>query len=515
MTAGTPSDRPSPASAGDGTGGVPLPGISLCMIVRNEERFLGGALASLRDVVDEMCLVDTGSTDGTVAVAERFGARVKSAAWRDDFAWARNQALAMARHAWILVLDADEELDPGSRDALRALGRLAPDGRGRWIRCRNLQDDVRGTGAASNALVRIFPNDSHIRYRGRIHEYVAREGEPHALAAVVTPIEIVHHGYLSTVMAERGKGERNLRVSRAGYDADPDDPANVYAYATSLLLAGERAGARAMFERVCAMTEHTPRGFRPQAMLMLAKLQLEDGQADLALATIDRSIEIVSSLPDAHFLRGKVLAQAGRNEDARQAFQAAIAAGRHAGEQFVVDDEIAIWKAANEIAVTLMVERRHAEALRWLDAALAARPAAQPLVINRARCREAAGDVEGALIAFRAAFEAFRDEPAAIEYLNFVLRHGGPDVCRMATEAVLPCVGEDYQSVFLTSTAAVMLRAERESEARDLLERALAVGDPVRARATVSAMVEHFAVPGLAGLLLRHSDQPSAQERAR
>ena len=471
------------------------------MIVRNEERFLSGALASLRDVVDELCIVDTGSTDGTLAVAEQFGARVTSVAWRDDFAWARNQALAMARHAWIFVLDADEELDPGSRDAIRALGRSAPDGLGRWIRCRNLQDDIPGAGPSSNALVRIFPNDPRIRYRGQIHEFVARAGEPHALAAAITPIEIIHHGYLTAVKAERGKAERNLRVSLAGYVVDPDDPANGYAYATSLLFAGRRAEARTMFERVCAQTEHTPRGFRPQALLMLAGLQLEDGAGDLALATIERCIAAVSTLPDAHFLHGKVLALRGRYEDARQAFQAAIVAGGHAGEQFVVDDEIAIWKAANEIAATLMLEGQFEPALRWVDAALSVRPAVQPLLANRARCLESLGDVEGALVAFRAGFEAFRDEPSAVDYLNFVLRHGGPDVCRMAMEAVLPSVGDAYKSAFLTSTAATMARAGRLADARELLDRALAVGNPLQARATVLAMVDHFAVPGLAGLL--------------
>jgi tetratricopeptide (TPR) repeat protein len=392
-------------------------------------------------------------------------------------------------------------VEPGSRDALLAIGRLPPDGRGRWIRCRNLQDDFRGTGSASNALVRIFPNDPAIRFRGQIHEYVARAGEEHALHAVMTPIEIFHHGYLRSVMADRGKGERNLRVSRTAFEADPADPAHAYNYAASLMLAGDLPGARAMFERACEITETTPRAFRPQALLMLAKLELAAGEVERALATADRCVAIVDSLPDGHFLRGQLLARLRRPTEARHAFKAAIEAGRHASQQFVVDDEVAIWKAANEIASGLMIEQRHAEALPWLDAALVARPAAQPLVINRARCLEAVGDVEGALVAFRAAFEGFRDEPSAIEYVNFVLRHGSPDVCLMAVEGALPCVGTDYASAFLTSTAAMMLRADREAEARGLLERALEIGEPAQAGATVRAMIEHFAAPGLTGLL--------------
>ncbi len=122
---------------------------------------------------------------------------------------------------------------------------LASGRNGRWIRCRNILDDVRGSGAASNAIVRIFPNDPTIRYRGELHEFVARTGETMALPASMTSIEIVHRGYLKDVMlAGRGKAERNLRVSRAAYEANPDDPAHVYNYAASLLMAGEPVEGR-------------------------------------------------------------------------------------------------------------------------------------------------------------------------------------------------------------------------------------------------------------------------------
>src|SRR5215469_8478565 len=85
-------------------------GISLCMIVRNEERFLADALESVRGVVDEINIVDTGSTDSTVEIATRYGANVVHRTWCNDFSWARNEALAMATRRWILVLDADERL---------------------------------------------------------------------------------------------------------------------------------------------------------------------------------------------------------------------------------------------------------------------------------------------------------------------------------------------------------------------------------------------------------------------
>src|SRR5271163_4832494 len=97
------------------------PGLSVCMIVKNEERFLAQCLRSVADVADEIIIVDTGSTDRTIEIATSFGATVIEREWRNDFAWARNQALELATKRWILSLDADEEVTSSSKDALAQL----------------------------------------------------------------------------------------------------------------------------------------------------------------------------------------------------------------------------------------------------------------------------------------------------------------------------------------------------------------------------------------------------------
>jgi tetratricopeptide (TPR) repeat protein len=474
------------------------------MIVRNEERFLRDALASVAGIVDEICIVDTGSTDGTVAIAESFGARVRTVAWRDDFAWARNQALALATGAWILVLDADERLAPASRDALAALRSTKPDGLGRWIRCRNLNDGEREIVSSTNAIVRIFPNDRAIRYRGILHEFVGRDGEERSIAATMTPIEILHYGYLPDVMSERGKSERNLRLSRAAVEAAPDDPAVGYNHAMSALLAGERDAARDQLERVVALTRNTPRGFRPMALCTLAGIYVDDGRAVDALALAEECIGVVKTFPDGHFARGRALAALGRYDDARAAFGEAIATGANPSfEHFVVDDEIAAWKARNEIGGTFVTERRFAEALAELDAGLALRPRERTMLLNRARCREAQGDLVTALADFRAVFDEFRDEDGAIEYVNFVFRHDSPDDVLVAVERALPALGDDYRRAFLTSAAAAMLRAGRPGDARALLRRVLAVGEgPGPGRAIVEALAEHYRQPELLSALI-------------
>jgi len=489
--AGSPARAPARAT-----------GISLCMIVRNEERFLAAALTSVQGVVDEICIVDTGSTDTTVAIAESFGARVAHVAWCDDFSFVRNAALAMATRPWILVLDADERLAPASRDELRAIGRQAPNGCGRWIWCHNLSDSAREISSSTNAIVRIFPNDPAIRFRGKLHEFVARAGESVSLAADRSDIEILHYGYQPDVIAERGKGMRNLRLSETALSAAPDDPALVYNYAMSAMLAGERDLARAQLERVLALTEHTPRGFRPQALSVLSGVYLEDGRAADALALAERCIATVPSLPDGHFARGRALMHLGRLHEARDAFGAAIAEGQKPADHFVVDDEIVAWKAYNEVAGTLVTEKRLAEARQWLELALRNRPAEKTLILNRARCCEGLGDLAEALAGFRAAAVGFRDQESAIEYVNFVFRHGSPDTGVAAVDSVLDQVNVDYRCALLASAAAVMCRAGRRDDARRLLGRVLGVRpDREKAVGIVRALAGHYQTPELEELL--------------
>lgn len=477
-------------------------GISLCMIVKNEERFLEGALHSVAGVVDEICIVDTGSTDRTLEIAHAFGARVASVPWQDDFSQARNAALALATRRWIFVLDADERLDVDSHEAMRAIGAEPVGLRGKWIACRNLSDDVAGSGAMTNALVRIFPNDARIRYRNAIHEFVALDGTDGGVPSDRTPIEIIHYGYLATIIAEREKGERNLRLSRVAVEREPDDPFHHYNLAMSLLLAQDRDAAIAEFEVVRRLTAATPRGYRAQALVVLADLLSEHrGDHVRAGMVLAEAIAVAPNFSNAHFTHGKLLVRAGRPYEARDAFGRAIAAGTHDVEQFVVDNEIAIWKAHSEIGATLMNEERYAEALRWFELAAQARPSAAPLILNRAKCCEALGDTAAAEVLFRAAHDGFADEPSAIEWVNFLFRHGRESAALAAIEESLARVGPGYARVFLGSAAVAHMRAGRDADARLALERAQAIGDPAETAAVLRALAAQLGEPALENLL--------------
>src|SRR3989344_6100650 len=95
------------------------PTISLCMITKSEERFLEQCLNSVKDIVDEIIIVDTGSTDKTKEIALSFGAKVHNFKWIDNFSAARNESIKHATKDWIFVLDADEKLDESAKEKIK------------------------------------------------------------------------------------------------------------------------------------------------------------------------------------------------------------------------------------------------------------------------------------------------------------------------------------------------------------------------------------------------------------
>lgn len=162
--------------------------VSLCMIVRNEERSLARCLGSTKPVVHEMIVVDTGSSDKTREIATAFGARVFNFAWVDDFSKARNFSLAQASGDWILILDADEALSQKSHHDFQALVQarhIKPTAYS--LRTRNYTHHASTVGWTSNPnefpeeagsgwfpsdKVRLFPNNARIRFVNPVHELV-------------------------------------------------------------------------------------------------------------------------------------------------------------------------------------------------------------------------------------------------------------------------------------------------------------------------------------------------------
>lgn len=185
--------------------------LSACLIVRDEERFLDRCLASLRGHVDQVCVLDTGSSDRSVEIASSHGAIIGFRPWDDDFSAARNASLDLASGDWILQIDADEELVPPANGAWSVLDDSS-------AVCALVELELRGDAGHSERTwqPRLFRRDPRLRYRRPLHETVldglAESGLP---APRPVPLLLIHHGYLGEVVSSRGKIERNLRILRS------------------------------------------------------------------------------------------------------------------------------------------------------------------------------------------------------------------------------------------------------------------------------------------------------------
>ncbi len=189
--------------------------VSAALIVRDEEKFIEGCLASVAGHVDEIVVVDTGSQDATIQIVERFGALLLHRKWRDDFAWARNEALAAATGDWILYIDADERLSlpPGTRlsDGLDIADVIAA----------RVQFRPR-PNATPYREYRLFRNTPDIRFRGTMHETIVpdlRRLQATGGRIVDSPAEILHLGYEGDQSA---KNVRNIPLLRAALANEPE-----------------------------------------------------------------------------------------------------------------------------------------------------------------------------------------------------------------------------------------------------------------------------------------------------
>jgi len=212
--------------------------IALCMIVRDEEARIGQCIESVQDLIDELVVVDTGSRDRTVEIAESHGAKVLRHSWHGDFSAARNAGLELARSDWILVLDADEIVAKEDHSALRAMAstgekvayrfvtrnygydsRLAG-----WVSCRADDPYARGfTGWHPSVKVRMFPNGSGIRFSGRVHELVHDSIERLGIPRRTSDVPIHHYGRGLAGLSER-KQLQYLELGRKKTVDNPTDP---------------------------------------------------------------------------------------------------------------------------------------------------------------------------------------------------------------------------------------------------------------------------------------------------
>ena len=189
--------------------------ISVCMIVKNEEGFLSRCLESIKKFVDEIIIVDTGSTDKTVEIAESFDATVYHHPWENNFSKHRNQSISYASGDWIFVIDADEEIVHWD-DRLEAVLQKK-DADSVYVKVNNIFGG--GAGEACHNSIRLFRNTKSICYEGSVHNQLI--GTNSSLASTIV---IYHKGYCLDAEKEKQKYLRTTILLKNEIEKNPDNP---------------------------------------------------------------------------------------------------------------------------------------------------------------------------------------------------------------------------------------------------------------------------------------------------
>ena len=203
--------------------------ISVCYIVKNEEYNLRRSIDSLKDQVDEIVVVDTGSTDNTMEVAKSYGAKVFESPWNNDFSTPRNMALNNATGDWIVFLDADEYFtDKTSKNLRSVIEHGDKQGKeGLLVNLVNIDVDQNNKVLDTTYILRMYKNVKEWRYVGRIHEELRKpNGQPLEKISLLptSSLELYHTGYSAKINAD--KARRNLTMLLAELKL----PENIYGY---------------------------------------------------------------------------------------------------------------------------------------------------------------------------------------------------------------------------------------------------------------------------------------------
>ncbi len=294
------------------------PTLSACMIVRNEEKFLPQCLNSIKNVVDEMIIVDTGSTDRTCEIAQSFGAKVYHHPWKNSFSEARNHSLSHATGDWILQIDADEALEQADIPLLQKL--INADTYN--VIFVAIFSELPG-GQAKHYFQRIFRRGK-ARFEGIVHNQLVFEGK-----ALQSEIRLYHYGYNLCESEMQKKYKRTGDLLRQQLAENPD---NIFVLAN--LIRNYRNEYN--FEKVIELGEkglnqlpsQTDLVFKIQRQRIsidLVHALLNTNQADRAEEVCKRALEENPESFDVHLVRGEILLKKRAFSDALNYFKKYLA----------------------------------------------------------------------------------------------------------------------------------------------------------------------------------------------
>lgn len=360
------------------------PTLSLCVIAKNEAQMLPDCLASVREVVDQIVVADTGSTDRTVAIAEAAGAIVVHHVWQDDFAAARNAAMAAATGEYLLILDADERLAPNAAAALHRILKEENFDLG-FLPLHNAsmlnataEDVLSGKARKGEPILlpRLLKKDESLRWEGIIHENIESWFLAQPRRAIRVEAPIIHLGQVESIVQSRHKSQRNLALLRRACVLRPTDPMRRAWLAREIVRTGDNPSALVQAQRAWQLqVDARNAGQRPDVVLpatLVSFLLLESGQPDAALDILQQAQPHANGHPNIPMLWATALLLADTAEGAQQAIGLLEQCIQSAGRVFLQEilPGATSWAAWTQLGVAYLQLEKPAKALRCFTQAL-------------------------------------------------------------------------------------------------------------------------------------------------
>ncbi|SDC50621.1 Glycosyltransferase involved in cell wall bisynthesis [Paenibacillus sp. UNCCL117] len=333
------------------------PTVAIGIIAKDEERTIARCLSSLRGAADEIVLVDSGSTDRTLAIAAEFPeVKIVHATWRQSFAELRNEGLRHMNADWVLWIDADEYLHEEDVPAVREVAGLFDSAPLTPILYIWQVNQVRGMLKHEFSQARMFPLRRGLSYHGRVHEQIGpANGDSFTFEAYRQPVRIrlLHDGYEPSVVAAKNKLNRNLELLAMMTKEQPEHPGWWLYYARESLAMGFREQASAALERAEAAARYVPSFARLLDIYMLtAKLHAAEGNWNAVEEACDKALALHPDFPDALFYRATAKLKQGYalyREAEANLKQSKLGFSTYRGT-VSPDHEIGSWKADASIA---------------------------------------------------------------------------------------------------------------------------------------------------------------------
>lgn len=294
--------------------------ISVCIIAKNEEKFLPDCLFSIKDVADEIILVDTGSTDRTIEIAKYYGCKVFNIAWQNDFSEARNYALEKAECNWILSIDADERLiNPNV--LISTLKNVDYNTGGILIKVTSEAKRIDGnTDVYATNLLRLFRSHPKIRFYGIIHEQIIEPIQALNLKLVNSDIEFIHLGYSNSLEQMGKKQLRNLELLNLAIQNNDKDIYSYYQRAKTHLLLKDLNQAELDISTAIELANENST-IKPQALNYGAIIAFQQGEHIRAVQRAEYSLKILPIQSFANFILGEIYSAQYKYSEAMNYFQ--------------------------------------------------------------------------------------------------------------------------------------------------------------------------------------------------